>query len=183
MSCQELSCVLQTEISPVFTKNGVSNVLRTIFHRRICCHVIFQHLEIIIHCLDIRITCPLKNSYLNPESFVVMSGSCALTHGISKGIDPVDMSIRLTELIPFFLCKPCIPELRVLINIIIKRYKRFRVYQLTHIITIYKIRILPTCNQSTGCFGCRLSGKPCFFHLHTPLIRDHLGNFIVTVDL
>ncbi len=133
--------------------------------------------------MDLGISCPLKNSYLNPECLIIMSCLLGLAHCVTEGIDPVDMSVGLAEFLPLFGCEPCLLEFRILIDVIIKRNECIGIDKKIHLIRVDEVRVLTACNKCTCSFRSCLSGKPCLFNLYTPFISDHLSDLIVVIDL
>src|SRR5699024_1424739 len=115
---QELRCILQTEISPVLTKYGIWNILSTIFHGRICFLIGFDQIKILIHSLYFRIASQLQDSGLDPERFVIMSRRLFLSVNVLELIDPINMPVLLTKLIPFLISQVFL-DIRIIVNIII----------------------------------------------------------------
>ena len=71
-----------------------------------------------------------------------MCCSLGLAHCVAEGVDPVDMSIGLTELIPLFGSEPLVSELRILINVVIKSYKSISLNEHVHFVGIDEVGIL-----------------------------------------
>ena len=111
-------------------------------------------------------------------------GRCFLfSFDILELLNPVNMSVILSQLVPFFVGIISL-NIGVVIQIIIQRHKCSCLIELTHSVSaVNKIRIFASGDQGANCLGSRLAGKPCLIHFHPGLFCDDLLNFIVVINL
>ena len=110
---------------------------------------------------------------------------CCLIFAVAvlEYIDPVDMTVFLTELLPLCI-RIHFLYIRIFLNIIIQR-KQCTCIQKRHcsISTINKIRIFATCNDCSYRFFCGLSCQPGFLNSDSGLLSDQLLNLVAIIDL
>ena len=93
---------IKTVISPVISKNSIRDDRISILIFRVFRCISLQKVKILIECLDLWITGPFQNPYLDPESKIIICES--LTFPLSTvNIRPIDMPVTLTEHFPFFV--------------------------------------------------------------------------------
>ena len=90
-----------TVISPVVAKRRIGNYGLTVRHLGICLSISFENIEILVKRLYLRVTRPLKNTDLDPESSTVVNGFSVHSIVVIENVCPVNMSVVLAEHIPF----------------------------------------------------------------------------------
>ena len=96
--------------------------------------VIFDKIKVLIKSLDIGIASFFKYSYLNPESFVVMTCSLGSAVSIVKYVSPVNLTVSHTELLPFSVCIHFL-KVRILLKVGIPSYKETCCIHIVELVT------------------------------------------------
>ena len=183
ITVKEEGSILKAEISPVICEDLIADVGSAVLHCGVSLKVSLDNIEIFIKCFDLGIACPLENSCLNPECFIVMYCTCVIHINISELRNDVNVTVCISDLIPFSIGVEIL-YIRIVVPILVDRDKGTCINKSGASAGAYdKVGVFAACDHNADSFLGSLTCEPCFLALCADLFGNYLLDPVVRIDL